>query len=96
MNYVRPSAAFVESLRAHLHEARRGVDLRRGDDGLSRGGRGRAGAFRDPSRPHRRWGKSSAAGCPWAPSAGAATSWRSSRPSVPSTRPERFQATRLR
>ena len=52
MNFVRPSQAFLDTLRRAVHAARRGAHLRRGDDRLSRRPAGRAGRVRDPARPH--------------------------------------------
>ena len=52
MNFVRPSHEFLAGAARAVHEARRGADLRRGDDRLSRRAAGRAGHVRHPARPH--------------------------------------------
>ena len=57
MNLVLPSARLPRSAARELHAARRGADLRRSDDRLSRRARRRAGALRHPARPdHARQG----------------------------------------
>jgi hypothetical protein len=79
-----------------VHAARRGADLRRGDDRLSASVRVRrrgSTASRPTCRPSARW---SAAACRWAPSAAGATSWKRSRRWARCTRPARCRAIRCR
>ena len=52
MNCIPPVPGFLEALREECTQARRGADLRRGDDGLPRREGRRAGALRHQARPH--------------------------------------------
>ena len=96
MNCIPPAPGFLETLRERVHAARRGADLRRSHDRVSRGARRRAGALRDRVRTSRRSARSSAAACRSARSAVAARSCSTSRRSDRCTRPARCREIRSR